>query len=123
MSGMYVSNMYENAPEMKFEAIQSIPVVEAKEVEKVDRVEELSKLIWERESTNGKNNYTKCEAQGKINGIGYGIPGNGQYVCFNSHEEEMTALKGWITDKLARGMSEKQLLCLYSGNNYKECNQ
>lgn len=95
---------------------------EAKEEAKpVDRVNELADLIWERESTRGKNNFSKCEAVGKVNGIGYGIPGNGAYMCFDSHEQEMEVLRGWIIEKQARGMSESAMLCLYSGKNYKGC--
>lgn len=82
---------------------------------------DLADYIWLKESTRGKNNYSKCEAIGKINGIGYGIPGDGTYMCFNSHEEEMVALKGWIVAKKAKGLTELEMLCLYSGGNYKEC--
>jgi hypothetical protein len=97
---------------------------EAKEIEQAkpekDHIEELSDLIWLRESTRGKNNYSKCEAQGLINGIGFAIPGNGKYICFKDHAEEMQALDKWIKDKQAKGMTTKELLCLYSGNNYKD---
>lgn len=123
-SGVYVHKEYPNAlPEqtITFENTRVIEKVEAKEASKVDRVKELSELIYQRESTSGKNNYSKCTEQGKINGIGYGIPGNGSYICFESHEDEMATLKGWIIAKIASGMSENELLCLYSGDNYKEC--
>lgn len=86
-----------------------------------DNVTELANKIYYLESSNGKNNYSKCEAIGKVNGIGFGIIGNGKYECFNSHEDEMKVLKGWIVDHKARGMSDNELLCLYSGNNYKIC--
>lgn len=96
---------------------------EAKEPEtaKVSDIDRIAGMIWELESTKGKHNYSKCEAIGKINGIGYGIPGNGTYRCFESHEDEMQVLRGWIIDKQAQGMSEVELLCLYSGSNYKGC--
>jgi len=119
------------APQM-FEArtIVIVNPAQAKEIEKPeekvevihkDEVAELAEMIYNLESTNGKNNYSKCEAIGKINGIGYGIPGNGKYQCFESHEDEMQVLKGWIIDKKSKGMTEKELLCLYSGNNYDIC--
>jgi len=98
-----------------------INIAEAKEQPKTDRISELMDLIWQRESTRGQHNYSKCEQQGKVNGIGYGISGNGKYICFDSHEEEMQVLRGWILDKQAKGMSEQELLCLYSGSNYKGC--
>lgn len=81
----------------------------------------IADVIWTRESSRGINNYSKCEAAGKINGIGYGIPGNGEYLCFDSHEEEMEVLNKWIDDHKAQGMSETELMCHYSGGNYKIC--
>lgn len=88
---------------------------------KPSTIEQLADLIWTRESTKGKNNYSKCEAIGKINGIGYGIPGNGMYQCFTSHAEEMQTLEAWINKHIEEGLTEKELLCHYSGSNYKEC--
>jgi hypothetical protein len=91
------------------------------EMEAISDIDRISDKIWELESTRGKHNYSKCEAIGKVNGIGYGIPGNGKYQCFNNHAEEMEVLRGWIIDKKSRGLSEQALLCLYSGNNYRGC--
>jgi hypothetical protein len=84
-------------------------------------VAEIADTIWKNESTRGKHNYSKCEEIGKVNGIGYGIAGDGKYMCFESHEEEMKVLEGWITEKRARGKSDKELMCLYSGNHYEIC--
>jgi len=134
---MIAGGMYISVKSKYFDEIyqkQSVVVIfkpaEARELKvadkpETDRIDELSNLIWLRESTRGKNNYSKCELAGKINGIGYGIPGpgNGKYICFESHEEEMRALRNWLKSKKSAGMSEKQMLCLYSGNNYKECKQ
>jgi len=86
-----------------------------------DRVDEIADTIWMLESSRGVNNYSKCEAVGKTNGIGFGIPGNGKYQCFESHAEEMRVLKSWIKDKQGKGMSETELLCHYSGSNYSIC--
>jgi hypothetical protein len=95
---------------------------EPKQIEQPkDEVSEIAEFIWEHESSRGKNNYSKCAAIGKVNGIGFGIPGNGSYQCFKDHAEEMQVLKGWVIDKQSRGMTKKQLLCLYSGNNYEIC--
>jgi hypothetical protein len=84
-------------------------------------IAKIADTIWLRESTRGINNYSKCEAQGLTNGIGYGIPGNGTYQCFQNHEEEMERLERWILNKRAKGLSDIELMCLYSGSNYAEC--
>lgn len=88
-----------------------------KEVKAVER--DLADYIWMKESTRGKNNYSKCEAVGKVNGIGYGIT-NGKYMCFDSHEDEMKVLEGWIITKKAAGYTEQQLLSIYSGGSYNK---
>lgn len=94
-------------------------LIEEVVVEKVER--DLADYIWMKESSRGENNFSKCEAIGKINGIGYAIPGDGSYMCFDSHEDEMVALNGWLTVRKASGWSELKMLCTYSGNNYEEC--
>jgi hypothetical protein len=85
-----------------------------------DTTTELMAIIWRNESSNGKYNYSKCAAIGKVNGIGYGIY-NGKYLCFNSHNDEMDILHDWIVDHKSQGMNDTELLCHYSGNNYKIC--
>lgn len=95
--------------------------IQIEKVETKDNTDELADLIWLNESTRGKNNYSKCEAIGQINGIGYGIPGSGKYQCFDSHQEEMQILNKWIKDHKDQGMTDKELLCHYSGNNYNQC--
>lgn len=100
--------IFENHFVMKAEAEEVVAVPER----------DLADYIWMKESTRGKNNYSKCEAVGKVNGIGYGIPGNGSYICFDSHEDEMKVLGGWLIAKKAQGMSEERILSLYSGGNY-----
>lgn len=76
-------------------------------------IEQLKDYIWLHESTKGKNNFSKCEALGKVNGIGFGIHGD-KWQCFESHAEEMVVLEGWLRDKESRGLTEKQMLCLYN---------
>lgn len=88
---------------------------EAKTIDQKDEwMEELKDYIWLKESGRGQHNYSKCEALGKVNGIGYAIPGDGRYICFNSHEEEMEVLEKWIKDKLDKGMTEEEILKLYT---------
>lgn len=126
-SSVYVHSMYpilidDKSPDWTFENPAIFPV-QAKEIEvvEVDEVETMADYIWMKESTRGKKNFSKCEAIGKTNGIGYSVTGNGSYVCFDSHEEEMQVLKGWIIYRRALGWSELKMLCTYSGNNYDEC--
>jgi hypothetical protein len=89
--------------------------------EQVSDVMVTADYIWMKESTRGQNNYSKCEEKGLINGTGYAIPGDGTYVCFNNHAEEMATVIEWIKKHQDEGMTNLQLLCHYSGNNYKEC--
>jgi hypothetical protein len=97
------------------------PNLEEVEEKSSRSIDELADYIWSKESTRGKNNFSKCDTIGKVNGVGYDIPGDGSYVCFDSHEEEMQVLKGWLTYRKALGWSELKMLCTYSGNNYGEC--
>lgn len=83
-------------------------------------IKSISDTIWNLESTRGQHNYSKCEKVGKINGIGYNVWGS-NYSCFKSHAEEMEVLEDWISDHIKEGMSEKELMCHYSGDNYKIC--
>lgn len=104
--------------------VEIIRIVHA-ETPKIDTSKELdvqaiSDLIWLNESTRGKNNYSKCEAIGKVNGIGYSIYGT-RFMCFENHAEEMETLEKWINNHINEGMTETELLCHYSGGNYKMC--
>ena len=105
---------------IKINEVKAEPVELEMDQEK-QRVEELAEGIWTRESTRGKNNYSKCEAIGKINGIGYGIykdaKGIQHWQCFENHEEEMEVLRDWIIRK-QKTMSEQEFLSLYSGGSY-----
>lgn len=103
------------------QATEGVSQVGSEEAQLLPPYKEIAEYVWLHESTNGLNNYSKCEAIGKINGIGYAIPGDGNYRCFDSHEDEMKVLEGWIIDKQARGMSRVELMCLYSGGNYNIC--
>lgn len=112
-SGMYV---YLESPKL----IDNVQAKTSPAVKEVVKERDLADYIWFKESTRGKNNYSKCEAKGKVNGIGYGIPGDGSYVCFESHEDEMTALNGWLVAKKASGWSEEKMLSVYSGGSYNK---
>jgi hypothetical protein len=83
-------------------------------------IKSISDTIWLLESSRGQNNYSKCTAIGKVNGIGYNVWGS-NYSCFKSHSEEMEVLEDWIRQHIAEGMTQQELLCHYSGNNYKGC--
>jgi hypothetical protein len=83
----------------------------------VPSIQELADKVWFLESTRGQHNFSKCEAIGKINGIGYNVWG-GHYSCFNSHKEEMKVLEDWISQHRAEGLSDAELLNHYSNNAY-----
>lgn len=103
---------------------REVPHAEASEpvaVKVASEIDTMMDVIWLRESTRGKNNFSKCEAIGKVNGIGYAIPGDGSFICFENHEDEMIALRGWLVAKKSAGWSELKMLCTYSGGNYPEC--
>lgn len=87
---------------------------------KLTTIEELADLIHLRESTKGKKNYSQCEKIGKFNEYGFGIPGDGSFLCFDKGMDRVAVL-GWLAQKRAAGMSDSAMLCLYSGSNYKEC--
>ena len=73
------------------------------------------------ESSGGINNYSKCEAIGKFNRYGYGIPGNGKYLCFEK-DEDTEAVEKWFAEKLKNGHTLKECLCLYNkGIASEEC--
>lgn len=98
------------AAEIETPAKEEAPIKEeVVEVKPVDLVD----FIFMKESSRGKNNYSKCEAIGKYNRYGYGIPGNGQYICFEK-DEDTKAVAGWVAEKIARGYSDNELLCLYN---------
>lgn len=75
--------------------------------------------IYRMESSNGKNNYSKCEAIGKFNGFGYGIYDN-NYLCFEKGEDRKVVEK-WVDDNLKNGLTEKELLCKYNTGSTNDC--
>ena len=82
---------------------------------KVDLVD----FIFSKESSRGVNNYSKCESIGKFNRYGFGIPGDGSYICFEK-DDDTVAVAGWITHHKALGYTDNQLLCLYNTGSAKE---
>lgn len=88
--------------------------VETSQKPEINEIAKIADTIWMLESTRGINNYSKCEAAGKVNGIGYGIPGDGKYMCFESHKEEIYTLMSWIARKQAQGITGDNLFCLYN---------
>ncbi len=89
---------------------------------KAPTIEELANTIHQLESSKGKNNYSQCEKIGKFNEYGYGIPGDGSFLCFDKGMDRVAVL-GWLAQRRAAGMSDKAMLCLYSGSNYAGCKQ
>jgi hypothetical protein len=83
------------------------------EFKEVTQSEKIADIIYLLESTNGKNNYSKCEAQGLVNGSGFGIDGSGKYMCFKDREEEKETVSAWFDDKLKK-YSEPEAICGYN---------
>jgi len=75
-------------------------------------VREIVKKIMTLESSDGKNNYSKCEAIGKYNRYGYGIPGDGRYLCFEK-DKDTEAVEKWFTKNL-KDKTLSETLCFYN---------
>jgi hypothetical protein len=84
-------------------------------------IQNIVKKIFKKESSEGRNNYSKCEAIGKYNRYGYMIPGDGSYVCFEK-DEDTKAVEKDIAIKLNSGLSLPQALCKYNtGKVLNDC--
>jgi hypothetical protein len=130
-TGISGSLVYFQAPEILHELTKaSEPMVfiqkahadfeEVKEVEKPKTLDVVD-YIFLKESTRGKKNYSKCQEIGKFNRYGFGIPGNGEYVCFEEGEDTK-AVQGWVAHRKALGWSDKEMLCYYnSGKKTEKC--
>lgn len=79
-------------------------------------VDGIADVIYNNESSRGKNCLKRCENIGKVNCIGY----DPQKTCFDNHEEEMQVLKTWISRHVEEGMTDEELLSHYSGGDYTE---
>lgn len=76
-------------------------------------VGEIVQKIMILESSGGRFNYSKCEAIGKFNRYGYGIPGNGKYLCFEK-DGDTEAVQKWFADKIKINPNINQLICKYN---------
>lgn len=78
-------------------------------------IEEIVRRILILESSNGVNNFSKCEAIGKFNRSGYGIH-SGKYLCFDTKEEEEKTIGEWFKKRL-KTMSLEEALVKYCPEN------
>lgn len=119
---MYMEAMEGETVTIEVEQFVSVPVVHAEDVpEDISSVESIADYIFMKESSRGKNNFSKCEAVGKFNRYGFGIPGNGSFLCFDG-DGDRRAVIGWIEQKRAAGLSDSSLLCLYNtGKASEDC--
>ncbi len=126
--GVVIGSAYTFAIPLYMEAMESetitieaveIPVVHAEEVDDISSVEALADYIFFKESSRGKNNFSKCEAIGKFNRYGFGIPGDGSFLCFDEGGDRRAVI-GWIEQKKAAGFSDSSLLCLYNTGKASE---
>lgn len=88
-------------------------VEERKSEVAVPPIEEIVDKIFALESSKGKYNYSKCEAIGEFNRYGFGIPGNGKYLCFEK-DKDTEAVKKWFADKIKTNQNINQLICKYN---------
>jgi len=116
-SGVYVSL---EAPKLMAEyntlgiRMNNTPIVQkAKADTIVEKEMDIVDLMFTLESSRGKYNYSKCEEIGKYNRYGFGVSGNGDYLCFEK-DKDTVAVTGWVEQKKATGMSDGQLMCLYN---------
>lgn len=93
----------------------SQPKEEEEKIVKKDLVDE----IFLRESSRGKKNYSKCEEKGLYNRYGYGIPGDGTYVCFEK-DQDTVAVAGWVAHRRALGYTDSQILCGYNSGKFTD---
>ena len=92
------------------------PVAVAEDESPQFSVQEISKKIMQLESSGGLNNFSKCEAVGKFNRYGYGIPGNGSYKCFEK-DEDTKVVEDWLTEKL-KSYSFESVICGYNTGTF-----
>lgn len=105
---------------------KEIPVVQEEStnpapIEVEDHISTIVHGIYTLESSQGINNYSKCEAQGKYNGYGYGIPDNGNYICFDTHGEATATVYAWVEKKIDQGFTLEELLCIYNTGKKDSC--
>jgi hypothetical protein len=96
--------------------------VSSSEVPAPRLVTDIVDYIHLKESSRGKNNYSKCAEIGLYNEFGYGIPGNGEFMCFEKGLDR-AEVERWVQDKLDEKYTVPELLCLYNtGTAYQTCN-
>ena len=106
------------APAMPLRELRDSKV--SKERETSPSLEEITDRIFKLESSGGKYNYSKCKEIGKYNRYGFGIPGNGKFMCFEK-DEDTKAVKGWFKDKLKTHDLESAACGYNTGTFEKGC--
>lgn len=113
--------------EEKGQEMQELKPQEATEETETEKNRDINKIvrtIHKLESSGGKNNYSKCEEQGLVNGSGYGIDGSGKYLCFKDRDEEIKTIAGWFERKL-NDYSLQEAVCGYNlgfnSDHFQEC--
>jgi hypothetical protein len=106
-----------------------VPIVKAKEIKQGIDVDDIVSKIMILESSGGKNNYSQCTKIGKFNRYGYGIRGDGSYMCFKEGDDT-DAVELWVNQHIAEDLTIGELLCHYNTgvitencgyyNNYKK---
>jgi hypothetical protein len=97
-------------PEKQIKIISPIGTPSAQLIEKPD-VHKVARKIYGLESSFGKND--SCRQQGQYNGYGYG-QNTSTWNCFESFEIVTSKVENWIQDKLSKGDTLAEAICLYN---------
>jgi len=101
-----------------YEHPETLPKCDSSSMQQIDP-QKFWDIIWDHESTSGKNNPVgslawKCEQKGGWNEIGYSPSTN---FCFNSKEEAQLFIPFYVS-KNGYGKTLNELLCFYNTGTY-----
>ena len=93
-------------------------------------IEDILGYIHWAETSEGTNTnpialHNRCKVIGRSNEMGFNpftTYGDFQGQCFESHEDTLETVRGWIETRLEKGLSVRQLLCYYNeGVKREDC--
>jgi hypothetical protein len=85
----------------------------------LNSVKEIVNKVHRLESSAGKNNFSKCEVQGKYNEYGYGVHGE-NYLCFEKGKDR-EAVEKWFEKELKDKTLAKALCKYNTGQAADDC--
>jgi len=82
-------------------------------------IDEIVSKVYRLESSRGKAD--SCKAKGMFNGFGFGVYGT-RRSCFKSYEEVRQKVYDWFQDKIQKGYTKEESLCVYNtGKKVSDC--